>query len=151
MSRSVLVRVWLNGQTPLKVRVAKHADEPRAGEILIAPDDYHMTVNSMGLISLNKAPLSHGLRPAADYLFHSIAKTYGKSSVGIIMTGMGSDGADGLLAMRDMGARTIAQDESTCVVFGMPAVAIKLGAAEQIKPLPEIAKALIQLVQEQQI
>ncbi len=139
---------WLNGQTALKVRIAKHADEPQPGEVLIAPDDYHMTVNSMGLISLNRAPLSHGLRPAADYLFHSVAKTYGKSAVGIILTGMGSDGAEGLLAMRDMGARTIAQDEDTCVVFGMPAVAIKLGAAEQIKPLPHIAEALIQLVQE---
>jgi two-component system chemotaxis response regulator CheB len=142
---------WLDSQTALSVGLARHAQPLTPGEVLIAPDDYHMTINNLGLIMLNKQPATHGLRPAADYLFQSIAKEYGPTAVGVILTGMGGDGAVGLRAMRDAGARTIAQDESSCVVFGMPAVAIKVGAAEHVQPLPQIAKTLVTLVEEQQI
>lgn len=137
---------WLNQQTALEVRIAQHADEPKAGRILIAPDGYHMIVNSMGLITLTKEPPLHGLRPAADYLFNSVAQVYGATAIGVVLTGMGSDGAEGLLAMREMGAHTVAQDKSTCVVFGMPAVAIELGAAEQILPAQRIAAAIMALL-----
>jgi two-component system chemotaxis response regulator CheB len=140
---------WLDSQTALSVTLAQHAQPLKAGEVLIAPDDYHMTVNNLGIVLLDKKPATHGLRPAADYLFQSIAKEYGASAIGIILTGMGGDGAVGLRAMRDAGAQTIAQDESTCVVFGMPAVAIKLGAAQLIQPLPQIARTLISMVEEQ--
>jgi two-component system chemotaxis response regulator CheB len=137
---------WLNQQTPLQVRLARHADEPKPGEVLIAPDGAHMVVNSMGLIALTKAPPQHGLRPAADYLFHSVARIYGPTAVGLILTGMGDDGAEGLQAMRQAGGHTIAQDKETCVVFGMPAVAIALGAAEQVLPANRIAAAVTALM-----
>lgn len=138
---------WLNQQAELTVRLARHADEPRPGEVLIAPDDYHMTINSMGLISFTQDPPYHGLRPAANYLFHSVARVYGATAIGVILTGMGSDGAEGLQALRQTGAHTIAQDQNSCVVFGMPAVAIKLGAAEQILPADKIPAAIKALVE----
>jgi two-component system chemotaxis response regulator CheB len=108
---------WLNQQTSLQVRLARHADEPKTGQVLIAPDNYHMVINSMGLIALTKEPPQHGLRPAANYLFHSVARVYGATAIGVILSGMGSDGAEGLLSMREMGARTIAQNQATCVVL----------------------------------
>lgn len=138
--------VWLNQKTPLEVRVAKHADEPQAGQVLIAPDNYHMIVNNKGLITLTKDPTRHGLRPAADYLFNSVAQVYGATAIGVILSGMGRDGAEGLQAMRQSGAYTIAQDEVTSVVFGMPAVAIELGAAEQVLPTPQIAATILTLI-----
>jgi two-component system chemotaxis response regulator CheB len=137
---------WLNQQTPLQVRLARHADEPKAGQVLIAPDGVHMVVNSMGLIALTDAPPLHSLRPAADYLLHSVARIYGSTAIGIVLTGMGSDGAEGLQAMYRAGARTIAQDKETCIVFGMPAVAIELGAAEQVLPAKRIAAAIMELI-----
>ena len=137
---------WLNQQTSLEVRMAKHADEPKAGQVLIAPDDYHMVVNSLGTITLSKEPPLQGLRPAADYLFNSVARVYGATAIGIILSGMGNDGAEGLAAMRKTGAHTIAQDKASCVVFGMPAVAIELGAAEQILPANQIAAAIAALI-----
>lgn len=138
---------WLNQQTPLQVRLARHADEPKPGQVLIAPDNAHMMINSMGLISLSNMPAVHGLRPAANYLFHSVARVYGPRAIGIILTGMGSDGAEGLQSMRQAGAHTIAQDKETCVVFGMPAVAISLDAAEQILPAKQIAPAILALIE----
>lgn len=137
---------WLNQQTPLEVRLARHADEPQPGQVLIAPDNYHMLVNSMGLITLSQSPAQHGLRPAANQLFNSVAQVYGATAIGVILTGMGSDGAEGLWAMREVGAHTIAQDKSTSIVFGMPAVAIELGAAEQVLPANKIAPAIMALV-----
>ena len=105
-----------------------------------------MVVNKHGLIELNEDPPQNGLRPSANYLFHAVAQVYGAAAIGVILTGMGNDGADGLLALRKKGAHTIAQDEATCIVFGMPAVAIELGAAEQVLPTDKIAPALMHLV-----
>lgn len=142
---------WLNQQTPLRVRLAYPADSPVAGEVLIAPDNYHMEVNSLRFIMLrNTPPDQSGQRPSANYLFHSVARAYGATAIGVILSGMGGDGADGLRAMRETGAHTIAQDEATCVVFGMPAVAIAMGAAQQVLPINKIAAALttLTLVQE---
>ena len=136
---------WLNRQTPLEVRMARHADEPQPGQVLIAPDNYHAQVNGMGLITLSQAPAYYGLRPAANVLFFSVAQVYGATALGIILTGMGDDGAEGLLAMRRSGARPIAQDKETSIVFGMPAVAIELEAVEQVLPLNSIAPAMISL------
>jgi two-component system chemotaxis response regulator CheB len=82
-------------------------------------------------------------RPSVDVLFQSVAESAGKHAVGVLLTGMGSDGAQGMLAMRQRGARTIAQDENTCVVFGMPKEAIKLGGAEKVLPLPRIPAAIL--------
>jgi two-component system, chemotaxis family, protein-glutamate methylesterase/glutaminase len=137
---------WLDQQTPLRVRLGRQGYRPQPGEVVVAPDDYHMVVNHLGLISLTQAPARYGIRPAADYLFHSVAERYGATAAGVILTGMGSDGAEGLRAMRQVGARTIAQDQYSCVVFGMPAVAIEAGAAEQILPADKIAQALTNLL-----
>jgi two-component system chemotaxis response regulator CheB len=143
---SVGLAGWLNQQTPLTVRLAGQGDELQAGHVLIAPDDHHMMVNSAGLISLTKEPGYHRLRPSADQLFTSVARVYGATAIGVILTGMGGDGAEGLRTMREAGARTIAQDKDSCVVFGMPAVAIELGAAEQILPANKIAAAIITML-----
>jgi two-component system chemotaxis response regulator CheB len=137
---------WLNQLAPLEVRLARHADEPEAGQVLIAPDNHHMLINRQGFISLNQAPPQNGLRPSANYLFNSVAEVYGATAIGVILTGMGNDGAEGLLALRETGAHTIAQDEASCVVFGMPAVAIELGAAEQVLPANKIVATLMALV-----
>lgn len=137
---------WLNTQTQLNVRVGKHGDEPKAGEVLIAPDDRHMIINNTGLIAFVNAPAMHGVRPAADYLFHSVAQVYGRTAIGVILTGMGSDGAEGIKSLRDTGAHTIAQDKATSVVFGMPSVAIELGGAEYIQPINHISQTLIDLL-----
>lgn len=140
---------WLNQQTPLQVSVAQHGDKPQAGQVLIAPDDYHMVIDNISrLIALSQEPPHQGLRPAADYLFNSVARIYGNRAVGVVLSGMGSDGAEGLMAIRKTGAPTIVQNKETCVVFGMPAVAIELGAAEQILPSNQIAAAITALVQE---
>ncbi len=136
---------WLNQQTPLEVRLARQGDRPQAGLVLIAPDNYHMLVNRVGLITLTQTPPVQNLRPAADILFQSVAEVYKDTAVGVILTGMGSDGAVGLRAMRAAGAYTIAQDQQSCVVFGMPAVAIELGAVAQILPVSKIAAAITTL------
>jgi two-component system chemotaxis response regulator CheB len=114
--------------------------------VLIAPDNYHLEVNAMGLISLRRSVSTREICPSANALFRSVADVYGPTAAGLILTGMGDDGAQGLLALRRTGAHTIAQNQETCVVFGMPAVAIRLGAAEQVLPLDKIAAALIDLL-----
>ena len=140
---------WLNRAGSLPVRLAAHGNIPRPGEILIAPGGVHMTI-SAGLstdkrivLDSNKGAYRH--QPAVDALFDSVADHYGASAIGIILTGMGDDGAAGLRRMRDAGAHTIVQDEATCVVFGMPSAAITLGAAEVILPLNRIASAILAL------
>lgn len=137
---------WLNQKTPLEVRLARHGDAPQPGKVYIAPEEYHLTINRQGLLALDKEPPYHGLRPSANPLFHSVAQVYGATAVGVILTGMGNDGAAGLQAMRQAGAHTIAQDQASCVVFGMPRAAIELEAAEQVQPLNRIARALLDLV-----
>jgi two-component system chemotaxis response regulator CheB len=136
---------WLDQQTALKVRLARQSDLPKAGEVLIAPDDYHMQLNRLGLVTLNQAPPKYGQRPSANILFQSAAEVYGATTLGVILTGMGNDGAEGLSLLRQNGAHTIAQDRESSIVFGMPAVAIELGAAEQILPADRIAPALLAL------
>jgi two-component system chemotaxis response regulator CheB len=137
---------WLDEQTSLKVRLGRSASEPKAGEVLVAPDNYHMGVNHMGLISLSRSHAKDSICPSANYLFHSVAQVYGATAIGVILTGMGSDGADGLHAMHELGAHTVAQNEETSVVFGMPAVAIESGAVTRIEPLGKIADVLTALV-----
>jgi two-component system chemotaxis response regulator CheB len=137
---------WLNNQSVLNVRLAGQGDELQPGQVLIAPDDHQMAVNSAGLISLHKEVSCPRLCPSADHLFKSVARVYGAAAIGVILTGMGADGAEGMQMMRQAGARTIAQDKESCVVFGMPAVAIELGAAEQILPVNKIAAAIIRML-----
>jgi two-component system, chemotaxis family, protein-glutamate methylesterase/glutaminase len=132
----------------IRVKEAEEGDRVLVGHALIAPGNFHMTVGRNGaqyyVTILSAAPVNRH-RPSVDVLFDSVAESAGRNAVGVIMTGMGADGAQGLLRMRRAGARTIAQDESTCVVFGMPKEAIELGAAETVLPLPRIAGAALEM------
>ena len=136
----------LNQICAMEVKEAADGDELAPGRALVAAGDFHMRLERSGgvyRVRVETGPRVCYQRPSVDVLFHSVAQSAGKHAVGVLLTGMGSDGAEGLLAMRQNGARTIAQDESTCVVFGMPKEAIKLGAAEQVAPLPRIPQAIL--------
>ena len=138
---------WLNHTTALQVHIGGHGMRPLPGHVYLAPDDFHMGVNSGGLIILSKAAAENGLRPAVSYLFRSLAEQVGAEAAGVLLTGMGHDGAAELKQMRDTGAMTIAQDRESSVVHGMPAEAIARGGAVQILPPERIAVALSTLVQ----
>ncbi len=136
----------LNELCQIEVREAKNDDRVLPGRALIAPGGAHMLLKRNGVsyqVEIKDGPLVNRHRPSVDVLFRSVAKFAGKNATGIIMTGMGDDGARGLREMRDSGAATYAQDEESCVVFGMPKEAIKLGAVEKILPLQEIPQAII--------
>lgn len=140
----------LNNQCNVRVKEAKNGDKVLPGQVLIAPGgDAHMTlvrVNGTYQVEVKSGAKVNGHRPSVDVLFQSVAQQAGANSLGIILTGMGGDGARGLLAMRQAGARTIGQDESTCVVYGMPKVAYEIGAVEYQEKLPNIAKKVYQLI-----
>ena len=136
----------LNSVCKIEVQEARDGDLVAPGRALIAPGNFHMMLRkSDGIcrVAVKDGPRVHYQRPAVDVLFQSVAAASFKRVVGVILTGMGSDGAQGLLKMREAGARTIAQDENSCVVFGMPKVAIEMGAAEQILPLSQIAGGIL--------
>jgi len=136
----------LDEMCQIDVKEAEDGDTLRSGLALIAPGDFHMLLRKSGgryFVNVKTGPRVCYQRPAADVLFFSVAEAAGANAVGALLTGMGSDGAQGLLKMRQAGARTIAQDEASCVVFGMPREAIQLGAAGQVLPLDRIASALL--------
>jgi two-component system, chemotaxis family, protein-glutamate methylesterase/glutaminase len=131
----------LNGLCQIEVHEARHNDRVIPGLALIAPGGKHMLLKRSGAyyhVDVMDGPLINRHRPSVDVLFRSVAKYAGKNATGIIMTGMGDDGARGLKEMQEAGAITYAQDEASCVVFGMPKEAIKLGAARHIVPLDQI-------------
>ena len=135
----------LNQISAMEVREAENGDEVRPGCALVAPGDYHMQVERNGgryRVRVLSGERVCYQRPSVDVLFRSVAESAGRHAVGVLLTGMGADGAEGLLEMRRHGARTIAQDENTCVVFGMPREAIRMGAVEQVVPLPRIPQAI---------
>jgi two-component system, chemotaxis family, protein-glutamate methylesterase/glutaminase len=135
----------LNDTCAMEVREARDGDALHAGLALIAPGDFHMTVRRAGskfYVNVKTGPRVCYQRPSVDVLFHSAAEAAGGRSIGVLLTGMGNDGAQGMLRMRQSGARTIAQDEASCVVFGMPREAIALGGAEQVLPLDRVAEAI---------
>jgi two-component system chemotaxis response regulator CheB len=136
---------WLDDQSPLPVRYVEDGGRlpPLGrGSVWMAPPDRHLLLEH-DRFRLSDDPPRHSCRPSVDVLFESVALSLGPKAVGCVLTGMGRDGALGLLAMRRAGARTIAQDEATSVVFGMPREAILVGAAEQVLPLDRIASALL--------
>ncbi len=139
----------LNDLCECEVREAKDGDVVRSGLVLIAPGGIHMVLrpSSEGfVVRLQDLPAVNRHKPSVDMLFESVAQYLGRNAIGLILTGMGADGAKGLLKMRQAGARTIAQDEASCVVFGMPKEAIKLGAAEQICGLDEMPNVILSLI-----
>jgi two-component system chemotaxis response regulator CheB len=138
----------LNGLARIHISEARDGDRVLPGHALIAPGNYHMELMRNGAdyrvrVFMDEPVNRH--RPSVDVLFNSCARAAGQNAVGVILTGMGDDGARGLLAMRSAGARTVAQDEATCVVFGMPKEAIAMGGAELIEPLPRIAQTTVRL------
>lgn len=129
-----------------EVREAQDGDKVIPGRALLAPGNFHMEIVRRGgyyHIRLHQEPAMHGVRPAADFLFESVAKHAGSNAVGVVLTGMGKDGAKGLKSMRDAGAWTVVQDEESCVVYGMPKVAKEMGGAVAEMPLDQISGAII--------
>lgn len=136
----------LNQQCNLEVREAQSGDRLRPGVALVAPGGYHMAIMRAGggyAVRIYEDEPVNRHRPSVDVLFDSAAKMAGDEALGIILTGMGNDGARGLLAMKKAGAHTVAQDEKSCVVFGMPEQAIRLGAVKEIAPLERVADRII--------
>jgi two-component system chemotaxis response regulator CheB len=141
----------LNAICAIEVKEAEDGDTVSPGRALIAPGNFHMLLRRSGAVykaQIKSGPLVSRHRPSVDILFRSVARFAGSNAVGVIMTGMGSDGAAGLKEMRDQGAETMAQDENSCVVFGMPKEAIRLGAAGKVVPLLDIAETMLQLAQD---
>jgi len=139
----------LNEQCEITVKEARHGDSVVNGTALIAPGNYHMLLKRSGakyIVHIKTGPMVHHQRPAVDVLFHSVAEYAGQNAIGAILTGMGADGAKGLLKMKNVGAATLAQDEKSCVVFGMPKEAIKLGAAQCVVPLHQITGTLLRML-----
>lgn len=139
----------LNELSMMQVKEAANGDRVVTGRILIAPGDYHMKVVRKGghyVVEMNQQDKVNGHRPSVDVLFHSVAQFVGPNAYGVILTGMGNDGAVGLKAMKDAGAKTIGQDESSSVVYGMPKVAYDLGGVDRQYPLDRITGELINLI-----
>ncbi len=136
---------WLTQVTKFPVRIAVQGEILLTGHAYLAPDNHHMGVSARR-IALSDAPAESNLRPAVSYLFRSVAQGFGANAAGVLLTGMGRDGADELKLMKDKGAVTIAQDAASSVVHGMPGEAIKLGAAIHILPPDKVAAMLVSLV-----
>jgi two-component system chemotaxis response regulator CheB len=133
---------WLDQLVRVHVELARPGLVIKKGHVYVAPGDRHLCVDSGGVLWLSDAPAVNHQRPAVDVLFESVAADCPAAAVGILLTGMGSDGARGLLAMREAGATTIAQDEMSCVVYGMPKAAADMGAAETTADPPTMARML---------
>jgi len=138
----------LDELSPIRVKEAEAGDRVQNGKVLLAPGGYHMLVDPDGRIRLNQDPPMHGVRPAVDKTFESVVPIWQERMVGVILTGMGYDGGKGMVSLKKAGGRTIAEDASTCVVYGMPKVAVELGAADQVLPVHDIADAIARLVRE---
>jgi two-component system chemotaxis response regulator CheB len=133
----------------ISVKEAKDGDYVLRGQALIAPGNRHVIVRREGVhlrVRVVDGALVSRHRPSVDVLFRSVAEAVGRSAIGVLLTGMGRDGADGLRAMKERGAWTLAQDEATCVVFGMPKEAIALGAVDEVVPLTRIAPTILDLI-----
>jgi two-component system chemotaxis response regulator CheB len=135
---------WLNGYSQLKIQLAEEGIAPVKGNVYVAPTEKHLITRSSGL-SFDNGDHVCNQKPSADVLFKSAAQQYGASLVSVVLTGMGNDGADGTRSVKDSGGITIAQDESTSMIFGMPQAAIETGCVDMILPLSEIALKLIAL------
>ena len=134
---------WLAEQSALTVRLAREHDKPEAGTILIAGTNDHLVFLDSHTVGYTKEPRDSHYRPSVDVFFESVVRHWGGHAIGVLLTGMGRDGAKGLKSLRDSGAFTITQDAETCVVYGMPKAAAELGAAVEILPVQRIASRLI--------
>jgi len=138
----------LNGACAMQVSEAVDGEPVTVGKVLIAPGDKHMLLRRSGAkyyVAVKDGPLFNRFRPSVDILFRSVAETAGRNAIGVLLTGMGRDGAKGLRLMQQNGARTVAQDENSCVVYGMPKAAVELGAADEVVPLGRIGRRVVEL------
>lgn len=138
---------WLDGVVPLSVSVARDGQSMLAGHVYVAPGDRHLELGPGGLLRVSDGAPVGGQRPAATVLFRSVARHAGPQGIGVLLTGMGEDGAQGLLDMRKSGGATVAEHESSAVVYGMPAAAVRLNAAARVLPLEQVAPHLVRLAQ----
>lgn len=145
-TRSLAVR--LNEVSRIRVKQAEEGDRLEEGVALVAPGGYHLVFTEDGRASLNRDPALHGVRPAVDKTLESVVPVWRNRTLGIILTGMGYDGARGMAALKKAGGQTIAEHESTCVVYGMPKVVAEMGNADLILPLQDIASAITRVVGE---
>ena len=139
----------LNELCQIEVKEAEDGDVVRPGRALLAPGNFHMVMRRSGaryLVNVKTGPMIHYQRPAVDPLFRSVARYVGANAIGVILTGMGADGARGMREMKDAGAATFAQDEASCVVYGMPKEAVKVGAVDHVVPLVKMAEKVLQAV-----
>ncbi|MGE5500145.1 MAG: chemotaxis-specific protein-glutamate methyltransferase CheB [Syntrophothermus sp.] len=136
---------WLNETSPVTVKIAENGEIIRKGMCYMAPDNYHIKIDKNGMVHYSDEPQIFSLKPSISFLFRSLAENFGPAAVGILLTGMGRDGADELKMMRDAGALTIVQDKESSVVYGMPGEAVKLNAAAKIMDPAEIADFLLTL------
>jgi two-component system chemotaxis response regulator CheB len=137
---------WLSSESGLVVREAREGDALSAGAVLVAPTGAHLAVGDRGQVVLDCGAPVDGFRPSVTALFNSLAQRYGRRAVGVVLTGMGRDGAVGLSSIRAAGGRTLAQDEATSVVYGMPRAAVEVGAVERVVAIDEMAEAVVALV-----
>lgn len=138
---------WLDGQVPLAVQVARGDEVAQAGKAYVAPGDRHLVLHPGLVLSVSDDPAVGGQRPSASVLFSSVARAVGPRGIGVLLTGMGEDGATGLAAMREAGAFTITEDASTAVVYGMPAAAVRLNGSRVSLPLDLIGPRVLKLAE----
>jgi len=141
---------WLQNTANFPVHIGSHGERPLPGHGYVAPDDFHMGIERGPKIILNHGVLENGLRPSVAYLFRSAAQNFGATAVGVLLTGMGRDGADELKLMKEKGAVTFVQDEESSIIYGMPGEAIKLNAATYILSPEDITVALIALLKKKE-
>jgi two-component system chemotaxis response regulator CheB len=137
---------WLGAHCRIKLQIAQAGELPLAGHVYFPAEGLHLVVDRQGRLQSSQEPPVDGHRPSVTVTFRSVASHYGAASAAVLLTGMGRDGGAGMLAVSQAGGMTIAQDEASCVIFGMPKHAIDLGAAQRILPLAGIAAALCETV-----
>jgi two-component system, chemotaxis family, protein-glutamate methylesterase/glutaminase len=136
---------WLEGKSALKVKIARDSETIKTGTVYLAPTDFQTRINAKGRFVISAEPSYNGHCPSGDILLSSAAKTYGNKAIGVILTGMGRDGAEGIHMIHNDKGKTIAQNEESCVIFGMPKAAIDLNAVDYVLPLDEISEKIIEL------
>ena len=137
---------WLSEQAGRRVQLAAEGHQPAVGEVLLSGSDDHLVLGEDRRLHYSVEPRESSYRPSVDVFFNSVAQNWPRPGVAVLLTGMLRDGAEGLLNLRRLGWRTIAQDESSSIVWGMPKAAVEIGAAEEVVSLPQIAKAIMRLM-----
>jgi len=139
---------WLQSESGLLVKEAEEGELLTPGKVLVAPSGFHLTVGPDEDVVLDDGPAFDGFKPSATVMFSALARRYAARAIGVVLTGMGRDGAEGLAAIRAAGGRTLAQDEATSVVYGMPRAAVEAGAVEKVLPLEELPEAVASCVRQ---